>query len=434
MNKKTLFKRIALASLLAIIVTSVIFVRSGETKAQPYYSGDAINYRGQLVFATANSGYLEIFKLNGTTVETLVKQKVYNDRFNSYDDYSDVRLLVENGNLYVYATSEYTVFKYNFSELNSLELIKKAKNSYWEWYNQIDKLGNSLVTVSNKGIKVLDANLEVIDAYNFTGVDSYSVTSNGDNNHVLGISDSGLKVYERANRLITKEIPLNFTSKENNHKAYLDVTGNSIYAVDDYYAKKFDATTGQLLASFRHLDAAGYDMESSSGNDYVYFSNGLGVVKLNKDTFKVADFAYTSMIAGPQGWAMGLKLVSTDNGDVLVVFNGSNIVLLDKKLDKIVSVKAIEVPDQKPQENLYLNVSSNSAIIGSQLSLSGGGFLSSENLQILLGNTEIVSLPSDKNGRFDTMITIPETLKGKKDIKVTGLGSKRTYSVSFEVK
>lgn len=434
MIKKKLFKRIALIFLSAIILTPLVFISSGSTKIQPYYSGDAISYRGQLIFGTANSGYLEIFKLNGNDVDLLAKVKDYNPTFNSYNDYSDLKFVSENGSLYVYAISQYTVFKYDFSELNSLTLINKVKNNYWEWYKEIEKLGDSLALISDKGIKIINSNLDVIDSYNFTGVEPYSVASNGDNDKILAIGDSKIKIFDRSSRQVTKEISLNFTSDNKNHKAYLDVLNNKIYAIDDYYAKKFDATTGQLLASFRHLDAIGYGLESTVGNDYVYFSNGLGVVKLNKDKFTVADFVYTTMSGGPQGWAIGLKLVNTDKGDILVVFNSSNIILLDGKLDKIASVKAIEEADEKPQEGLYLNLNHNSATIGGTVNLTGGGFWANDQLQIFVGATEVKIINADKNGRFDTSLTIPDVRKEKQDIKVKGFNSGLTYSISFEVK
>lgn len=434
MIKKKLFKRIALIALMAIILTPLVFINSGNTKVQPYYSGDAINYRGQVIFGTANSGYLEIFKLNGNDVEVLVKTKDHNPTFNSYNDYSDVKFVTENGSLYVYATSQYTVFKYDFSELNSLKLVSKVKNTYWEWYNQIEKLGDSLVLVSDKGVKVINKDLDVIDSYSFTGVESYSIVSNGDNNKILGIGDSKINIFDRSSRKVSKEIALNFTSDGNNHKAYLDTLNNNIYAIDDYYAKKFDATTGELLASYRHLDTAGYDMESSAGNDYVYFSNGLGVVKMNKADFTVADSVETSMIAGPQGWAMGLKLVNTDEGDVLVVFNNSNIVLLNSKLAKIASVKSVETTDEQPLEKLALNIDHTSATVGGTVNLIGVGFWANDKLQILVGETEIKTITADKNGRFDASLVIPEVKKQKQDIKVNGLNSGLTYSISFEVK
>lgn len=434
MIKKKVFKRIALISLLAIIITPLVFINSGSTKVQPYYSGDAVNYRGQVIFGSANSGYLEIFKLTGNDVESLVKIKDYNSRFNSYNDYSDVKFVEEDGKLYVYATSQYTVFKYDFSSLNSLQLVGKMKNNYWEWYNQIEKLGDSLVLVSDKGVKVINDNLDVIDSYNFTGVESYSVVSNGDNDQILGIGDSKIKIFNRSDRKVTQEIALNFNSENKNHKAYLDTLNNNIYAVDDYYAKKFDAATGKLLASYRHLDTTGYDMESSVGNNYVYFSNGLGVVKMDKADFTVVDSVDTSMIAAPQGWAMGLKLVNTAAGDVLVVFNGSNILLLDGGLNQLAAVKAIENAAEKSLENLSLNIDHTSATVGSTIELVGAGFWSNDKLQILVGETEALVTVADKNGRFDTSLVIPEVKKGKQDIKVNGLNSGLTYSISFEVK
>lgn len=434
MIKKKLFKRLALVALMAIMLTPLAFIKSGSTKTQPYYSGDAINYNGQIIFGTTNSGYLEIFKLTGSDVDILVKAKDYDPRFNAYNDYSDVKFVSDGGKLYVYATSKYTVFKYDFSGLNSLNLVNKVTNNTWSWYKEIDQLGNSLVLVSDKGIQVLNGSLDVIDSYDFTGVESYSITSNGDNNQILGIGDSKIQIFDRSSRQVVKEIALNYTSENSNHKAYLDFLNGNIYAVDDYYAKKFNATTGQLLASYRHADSAGYDMESTAGNDYVYFSDGLGIVKLNKDKLTVANFAYTTMVGGPQGWAMGLKLVNTDKGDVLVVFNSSNILLLNSKLEKIASVKAIETADEKPQESLYLNLDHDSATVGGTINLMGGGFWANDKLQILVGGTEITTITADKNGRFDTSLTIPDVKKEKQDIKVKGLNSGLTYSISFEVK
>ena len=434
MTKKKLFKRVAMVFLLAIIITPLVLIKPGSTKVQPYYSGDAISYRGQLIFGTANSGYLEIFKLSGSDIDLLVKIKDYDPTFNSYNDYSDLKFITENGSLYVYAVSKYTVFKYDFSDLESLNPVKKAKNNYWEWYKEIEKLGDSLALISDQGIKIINSNLDVTNSYNFIGVEPYSVASNGDNNKILGIGDSKIQIFDRPERRVDKEISLNFAASNLNHKAYLDVLNNKIYAVDDYYAKKFDATTGQLLASYRHLDAAGYGMESTAGNDYIYFSNGLGVVKLNKDKFTVADFTYTTTTGGPQGWAIGLKLVNTDKGDVLVVFNSSNILLLNNKLDKIASVKALEEMDEKPLEVLYLNLDHNSAIAGGTVNLNGGGFWANDRLQILVGETEITTISANKNGRFDTLLTIPDVKKQKQDIKVKGLVSGLTYSISFEVK
>ena len=61
---------------------------------------------------------------------------------------------------------------------------------------------------------------------------------------------------------------------------YFDQYENSLYLADDMSVKKI-GLDGSLRATFEHLGYPGYDV-SSIGNEYLYFANGLGIVKLNK--------------------------------------------------------------------------------------------------------------------------------------------------------
>jgi len=340
MNKKRLYK-IFLVIIAVLAISPWIFTDQSAAKVQAYYSGDAIYYNNQLLVATTNTGYLEIFKLQGQDLLTLVKVKVYNPRFNNYDDYSDVKMTIEGGQLYIYTASKYTLLKYNFSDLRNLSLIAEKKNNSWNWYYRVDRFGNNMGIVGTHGVDILNSDSEIINSYAFSPEEPFGLRSNGSNNLLFAINDDKIQIYNRETRKIDTEIPLNFSSQEVNHKIYFDAITDNIYAIDDYYAKKF-SLDGKLLASFRHLDYPGYEMESSTGNPYVYFSNGTGVVKMNKESFTVNDFAYTSNLDGSGGWAMGLKLVNTDKGDRLVVFNSASIIILNDQLDKLASVPATE--------------------------------------------------------------------------------------------
>ena len=118
----------------------------------------------------------------------------------------------------------------------------------------------------------------------------------------------------------------------------------------DYYAKNLISM--QNSRSFA-LGSEAYDIDASGYSSSIYFSNGVGVVKLNKDTMKASDWAWTGGIAGPRGWAMGLKVLNFD-GDKIVVFNNSNILVLDSNLNKVASVEATEEDDSVyPTENLF---------------------------------------------------------------------------------
>jgi WD40 repeat protein len=424
-------KKAALGFLAALLLFPLVFISRGETKTQPYYSGDAFNYQGEVVFGTTNTGYLEIYKLDGQIINRVIKIKNYNPTFNNYEDFSDLKFSLEGGQLYVYTISQYTVFKYNFSDLNTLKLVAKEKNTYWEWYKRIDRFGDNLGLVSDKGIKIIKPDLQVINAYDFSPSEDYSIR-HSDNQKIFGINDGKIQIYDRESRAIFREIALNFNSDNPYHKIYYNSATQEIYAVDDYYAKKF-SLDGRLLASYRHLDAAGYDMESSAGNAYVYFSNGFGVVKMDQSDFQETDYVYTTSLGGPQGWAMGLKLVNTDDGDRLIVFNASNILVLDANLNKIASVKAEEDAPLEAKESLFLRLNHNLGTPGAIVNVTGGGFFPNEQLSLSFGGQKFTA-NAGNNGRFDTNVTVPNLKAQRLDIKVDGLDSGFTYSISFEIK
>ncbi len=420
--------------ILVLFAISLLFlVDRTNSKLQTYYSGDAVSFNDKVVFASANSGKIEVFKLDNNTIAKAIIIGNLNPVFNINDDFSDLKLSIEGGQLYVYAVSQYTLYKYNISDLNSVQLVKKSTNNYWEWYQRVDRAGDNIATFSEEGVKIFNSDLEVINSYNFVISNPYSIRSNGSNQYLFAIDGGKMVIYDRTNRSLVRDIPLNFIYEDNNHRAYFDILREEIYAVDDSYTKKFDLN-GNLLASFKHLNQPGYEVDSTYDNPYFYFSNGIGVVKMTKDNFKVADYAFTNMIGGPQGWAMGLKVVNTDKGDVLVVFNGSNILLLDKNLKKIDSIKSTSENSMVyATENLFLNVNRNWTLVNSPVIVSGGGFWPQEPLTIMFGNSGF-SAQAGSNGRFSQQINTPDLKAGRYDIKVTGDNSRATYSISIEVK
>lgn len=407
------------------------FARQAATRIQPYYSGDAIYYQQELLIATTDTGFLEIFRLEGAEIKLLVKQKSHDDRFGLPANYEDAKFSLENGRLYVYAVSGYTVYKYDFTGRSGLSLVKKAKNNTWTWYNRVDRFGDRIGLVSSKGIDLINDDLEVVDSHRFSPSETYGVRSNGSRRFILGFDHGRLKMYDRDERRLSADISLNFRGQESNHKAYYDEAGSALYAVDDYYTKKF-SLDGKLLASFRHLDYPGFDVESSAGNQYIYFSNGVGVVKLDKN-LKLNRYAYTNTLGGVQGWAMGLKLVHTDGGERLVVFNASNILILNDRLEKVASVRAQEEVADAPEEALALRLDHPAFTSGSTATLTGAGYWAGEPLHISLAGSFLKEISADHRGRFWTELTIPQRETGVTDIKVVGQRSGLSYSISLHI-
>ncbi|MFA6514265.1 MAG: hypothetical protein WCT50_03205 [Patescibacteria group bacterium] len=423
--KKWIIFPVALLTVFALF----FIVTPGKTRTKSYYSGDALAYNNQVYIATTNTGSLEVFKLDGRDLGLVAKTKPFDPRFGTYGEFFDTKLVEENGHLYAYAVSNYTIYKYEVMA-DKLNKVRESSNTYWEWYNRIDKFGENIVTVSAKGVKVFNSNLDSIVAHDFKNSEApYNVS--GNDRFYLSINEttSKLEVYDVEARSTIKTIPLNFKFDKGNRRAFQDEIGY-VYVVDDYYAKKFDLS-GKLLGSFKHLDYQGFDISGTANDEYIYFSNGVGVVKLDKN-MNEQDYAWTGNMGGRAGWAMGLKAVYA-GGDKIIVFNNSNILVLDDKLNKIAAVSSTEEADTSVIENLFLKLDNTQASLNSSVVVSGGGFLPNEELSVSLDN-RISIVKADTRGRFSSIVKIPaNNKKGAQDIRVDGASSKLHYSVSLRV-
>lgn len=424
--------------ILSLAVFGLLFigwsVYDGKTKDQSYYSGDAVFYQGRLLVATANTGRLEVFSLSGSKLNRVLNISLAPNPSKA-ELFNDVKLEVQGQTLKAYAVAGYTLYLYDLSDLKTAKLEQKIRNNYWEWYQRVDRFGDNLSTVSDRGVRIWNADLQVIDGFDFSADLLYSVRSGGDKRFLFGLNNSSLLIYDRETRAVIKSINLNYRDfAKNGRKPYYDRISSSLFVLDDYYAKKFDLN-GKLLASFRHYGDASYDAESSFDNDFVYFANGFKVFKLKKSDLSLVKEAQTNNFGSAQGWTMGLKLVNTPAGDRLVAFNNSGIIVLDANLQLVGSTGKISQDDGQlyPLENLYLVLSNRSAQSGATIGLQGGGYWPNEELSLSLRETR-VKVKADRFGRFDTNLNVPAATNGTYDIKVDGLTSSSTYSISLEIK
>lgn len=419
----------AIISLSLALIAIFAWSGQGESKTDSYYSGDAISFQGRLYVASADTNRLELFRLEGNTLKLVTSIRPYDSRFGEYDSFYEVKLAAENNTLFVYAVADFSLYKYSLGANDSLSLVNIQRNTFWEWYSRVNKFGNDIVTISAQGVKTWTPALESLDSFAFTNTDTTYNIRGYNNRYILNIQNNSLLVFDRESRSVVANAPLNYKESVGNRAAYQD-ENNSLYAVDDYYAKKFDSQ-GNLVASFKHLDYPGYDMAASGQTAYVYFSNGVGVVKLNKSNMKLAGYRFTNNLGGPRGWAMGLRVVYND-GDKVVIFNNANILVLDDKLNKIAAYQALEQSLPSPRENLYLNLDHNSGAAGATIVLSGGGYFPNEELAIDFGGIKFRAT-SDSQGRFSKDLIIPPLNPVATDIKVVGQTSLLSYSISFKV-
>lgn len=434
----------------------ILSTNPAKTKVKSYYSGDAINFNSHLVVASTDSDNLEIFTLESDGLKRQMMWRPFDRRFNKDDNFYGVKLNIEDNKLYAYVISGFTLYKYDISSLDNAVLIKESKNTYWEWYNRIDKFGDNIITVSSNGVKVFNYDLEVIDAYDLTNETPYNISSGGSENLIFSLdgANNEIVVFNRNERKVSNNLLINFYGGRNNRSLYYDSYDNNIYFADDRSVKKV-GLNGALKGYFEHLGYPGYDV-SSSGNEFLYFANGLGVVKIKKADMSVATSRKTGSLTVNEGWAMGLKTVSMSNGEKIVVFNNSSIIVFDNNLAVLGYFVAGQEDKTYVKENLFLNLNSASVDSGSQIQISGGGYLPGENLVIAFYNNEY-NLTADNDGRFSKVVIAPELsnstsrnrvfssiedVNGSKvrrinertDIKVTGETSQNSYSISLEIK
>ncbi len=413
----------------------LITAPAGKTKVKYYYSGDATYYGDQIVIGSANSDSLELFREENGVVTRTVKFKPFDSQTGSEVDFSALKFSQEGNRLYVYAIAGYSLYKYDITDLSYPVLVKKEKNTYWEWYGDVDKVNNEVITVSNKSVKIFNTALQTVNAYNFPNSKAYNVRLDNAGLFIINNSDNYIQVYDRSNRSVTTSWAVNYKEDNinGNHRPYADPLKNELFVIDDYFVKKFNMH-GQLKASFRHLDYSGYDVVPSGDGNHIYVSNGIGVMKFTRSELELTNYKFTSSLVAPGGWAMGIKAVWTPKGEKLVVFNNSNILILDSDLRNYSAFISTE-EDNQPEinENLFLNLDRNWGSANDSIILNGGGYFPNETLSIDFAGV-VTEVSADARGRFLSTLTVPDVDPGWTDIKVQGQQSNLHYSISFEVR
>ena len=425
-----------IAGLFVVCLVAVFCIVSiGRTNYKAYYSGDAVNYQGNLIIASTDNGSLEVFKLNDSILERALKFKAPNSPLDRSDDFSSVKLNVENGRLFAYATSAYTLYKYDLTNLSNPIIAAQQKNTYYEWYQRVDKFGDHIVTVSDKHVRVwkTDAtNFDVIDSYKIESDIFSSVRFDASGRYITNVNkDNVVRIFDTQTRSIISSFPVNYRASDNQRKTYFDPIAKELYIFDDYYLKRYDLN-GNLLVSFGNSSSKGYAVEPAGDNAYIYAVNGDSILKLSKENLKEG-LKISASRATSNGYAMGLKYVDVNGSNDVVIFNGGGIAVLNSSLKKIASIQATEIAEQpEVKENLVLAFDHYTATTGANVILSGAGYLPKEDLKINFGGT-VTNIKADGNGRFKQTLIVPSVSNSSIDAKVDGVSSKLTYSVSFKV-
>ncbi|MCK5511136.1 hypothetical protein KAI65_06415 [Candidatus Parcubacteria bacterium] len=409
-----------------ILILAIFFViPKAKSDIKPYYTGEAINFQNKIIFGTANMGVLEIFQLENGQI---IKKNVIKSDDDKYANFSDLIFNIESNRLYIYATNGRYLYKYDATYLDSLKLIKKIKDNSWDWFYSLSKINNRIVTIGTQGVKLWNYNSDIINSYKIYSTQSENIGVSRNADFIYKIDENRFQVIDGLFRNVVTDARI--TIKDDHiRRMYNDEINGGIFVVDDSALKRifFDGS----YSEFRHISDYGYDVDGINGREYVYFSDGIGVVKIRKGDMAPVDWVYTSGLGSGNGWAMGLRVVPHIYGEVIIVFNGGNILALDNNLDLIDYHQAQE-GEMIMVDPLSLRADKYWGRTGSYVYVYGKGFSFNEEVEVKFLNERYEAL-TNKDGSFSIRITVPNTKPGKYDIKTTGLISEKTYSFSYEI-
>lgn len=409
----------------SLILAAFLLIPSARSTMKLYYSGEVINYNGKIVLGTVNKGVLELFKLQNNII---YKTNVIQSDNAEYPEIFDLLFSKEDAGLYVYVTNGKYLYKYNISNDLDIKLVKKLKDNSNDNFYGLSRSGDFIVTIGTKGVKLWNNDLQVTNSYDVHSTFAKNIKVSGSGNYIFDIVKDDLKIIDGFYRDVVREVGINIRD-DHVRNLYNDTIEGTIYVVDDSSLKKifFDG----YVQEFKHISTLGYDADGLDGRDYMYFSDGMGVVKMGKSSMKPLDWIYTTQIGPGNGWAMGIRTVSGSNGDIVIVFNGTSILALDQNLNLIDYYEAGEFEYIAP-EPLTLTLSSGGGWRGDRVTVKGSGFGFNEEIEIQFGKDKWMS-QANQNGQFSATINVPDIKTGINDIKATGQTSALTYSTTFEV-
>lgn len=424
-------KRLLLILGLSIFVVAALVIPQAGSRTKNYYSGKAVTYEGQLIFGTVNTGAFELFTLENGNIERTANFK---PRFVSLpkgsDSYADLEFEAGSDYLYAYLTDGRYLYKYDISNIYNPKLLEKERDNSWDWFNALEMTDDYLVTIGNKGIKYWNRDLDIVNSFPLKYGKHENVSISSDSELIFNIQDNVLEVYDTAKREKTASIWLEV--RENGIRGiYHDFRNNEIFVTDDEGLKVF-SEQGSLLREFEHTSDYGYDVEPSNFEPSVYFSDGIGIVKSDRSSLSPLDWVYTTSYTPGSSWTMDIEVTRTNDGDMIVAFNNSEIAVFDSELD-LVDTFHVSATDDSPIEVLSLSLDKRSAFPGDYVTVRGSGFSPNEEIRVSMGDSYSTAV-SDSNGRFSRTIMVISAKSQMIDIRAAGVTSGLSYSTTFEIR
>lgn len=418
-------------ALLSLIFVSGLFLAGKNALAEPdkeYRSGQVFSINNQDYLIANNKEFAEIIEITAD---------------NKLAQISEVHGLGKIEDLYagqnmdkyflIVATGQY-LYRYDISNPKTPKI--EFKRDLYTFKRGQFRIGSVNALAGNKdylfgagsnGVRsFLRDSLFFYKIYTFDK--SYGVAADGDRLYV--ITENKGTVYNIASGEKLVEVDLENKDKMN-RSPYFDNFGNA-YFPSDRGLVKINSINYEKKSYFNPVpktETFSYGVTVfPDGN--IYYVNGHGITALDKN-FNKTKFLNTSKgTFGVNSWAVGITSAKIGAQEIIVNFNKSSILLLDKNLKVLSQYKYKKLYSDTITQDLKITASAYRANSGQKINLKLYGFWPNENVAVTFGQNNY-SIKVDNQGYASTDITVPYQDSRTSIIQATGNDSEFTYQTIF---
>jgi len=404
---------------LILVIIGGIALSAGNTvfgKINVFYqSGELFNYQDKQILLAPNSINIELIEI--TENDKLVKI----NEFNGFGQPTKALILEKNQQISALVLTGEQILEYDITDIEKVKLLKKFGNNwqYSDYYYDIAVYGNNkFLTAGKNGIALWDANT---DNYLEKIYDKETYGVSGFKKAIYAVSEEGAILFNaQRDKFVDKYMRVG----QQRHQLFVDEEGLGFFPGDDVIKLR----TFSRYKNLEHPSGAGNAVDGLPKSKFIYFVNGWGVYKLDKE-FNILGKYNASY--NPGEWASGVKVFNLKQGARVIVFNGKNILLLDEDLN-LLNEYAYSVLYNTGLEERQFKISPSHAKPGHPVLITGKGFWPGETVDFKFGDT-IEKLTANNNGIIFKVTEVPNMLAEIVAIFLRGILSKYSHGFHFRI-
>lgn len=427
-------KKLIFVILLSLIFASGLFLAGGEALAEPnkeYRSGQVLTINNKNYLIASNKEFAEIIEI--TADNKLVQVSEVHGMGKIEDLYAGRAM---NKYFLIVATGQY-LYRYDISNPATPRIeFKRDLYVFKKWQFKIGSVNalagnkNFFFGAGTNGVRsFIKDNLFFYKIYTFDR--SYGVAA--DEKNLAVITEAKGLVFDIASGNKLAEVDLENKDKMN-RLPYFDNFGNAYFTTDRGLVK-INIITNEKKAYLNPVPKTenySYGVTALSDGG-IYYVNGHGLTVLDKNFNKVKFLSTTKGgLYGLSPWAVGITAAKIGTREIIVDFNKSTILLLDKNLKVLSQYKYKKLYPDSITTDLKITASANQASSGQTINLKLYGFWPNETVAVTFGKNSY-SIKVDNQGYASTDIAVPAQNSRQAIIQATGGDSRFNYQTSFTV-